>query len=43
MCSTHGEDQLEGYEPVVHGNGNAFVIIIINVAKDQVLCHKCVK
>jgi hypothetical protein len=42
---THGEDQLEVSGPAVlaGGHGNAFVIIVRNVAKAQVLCPKCGK
>jgi hypothetical protein len=42
MCSTHGEDQLEGSGPAVPagGDGNAVVIIVRKVAKGQVLCPK---
>jgi hypothetical protein len=45
MYSTHGEDQLEGSGTVVPagGDGIAFVIIVRNVAKAQVLCPKCGK
>jgi hypothetical protein len=45
MCSTHGEDQLEGSGPAVPGggDGNAFVIVVRYVAKAQVFCPKCEK
>jgi hypothetical protein len=37
MRSTHGEDQLEGSGPAVPGgDGNAFVVVVRNVAKAQV-------
>jgi hypothetical protein len=44
-CSTLGEDQLEGSGPAVlaGGHGDAFVIVVRNVAKAQVLCPKCGK
>jgi hypothetical protein len=45
MCSTHGEDQLEGSGPAVlaGGDGDGLVIVVRNVAKAQVLCPKCGK
>ncbi len=45
MCRIQGEDQLEGFETAVPagGDGDAFVIVVRNVAKAQVLCPKCGK
>jgi hypothetical protein len=43
MRSPHSKDQLEGSGPAVPagGDGNAFVIVVRNDAKVQVLCPKC--
>jgi hypothetical protein len=42
MCSTHGEDQLEGSGTIV-GHANDVVIIVRNVANVQILCPICGK